>query len=274
MKRFFVIAGFFLVMSMPVKAELLMPEAGQTLGAGGHLHMHRVVVVDENAPEQALTVGQYGKVEVDALDANTLEVQRVDAAEIDVAALSIAGDQVTASAFELNQAVFADPAGSIQMYAGNAVPQGWLLCDGSAVSRSAYAALFAAIGTTFGNGDGSTTFNLPDIRGRVAIGRNSSDSDFNSIGETGGEKEHMLTIDEMPSHKHDLYGEEDDLDDDARGRGIYSDDGNYHGIIGAGSGIWGASDSAGRENYIASTGGDQPHNNLQPYIVLNYIIKY
>lgn len=273
MKRFLVFFSVFWGLSTPVRAELLMPEAGQTLGAGGHLHMHRVVVVDENAPEQALTVGQYGEVDVDALNVNTLQVQEVDAAEIDVVALSISGDQVNASAAELNRAVFIDPPGSIQMYAGSTAPQGWLLCDGSAVSRSTYAALFAAIGTTFGTGDGSTTFNLPNLKGRAVIGQDPSDTDFNSIGKTGGEKEHILTIDEMPSHKHDLYG--DDVHDaDSNLKGIYQHtDSGYNGIVGYSSGIWGSADPEGRE-YIANTGGDQPHNNLQPYIVMNYIIKY
>ena len=273
MKRFLVFFSVFWGLSTPVRAELLVPEAGQTLGAGGHLHMHRVVVVDENAPEQALTVGQYGEVDVDALNVNTLQVQEVDAAEIDLAALSIAGEQMTASAPELNRSVFADPPGSIQMYAGSSAPQGWLFCDGSAVSRSTYAVLFAAIGTTFGTGDGSTTFNLPNLKGRAVVGRDPSDTDFNSIGKTGGEKEHILTINEMPSHGHDLYGE-DREDVDSNLNGIYdSAASGWKGIVGYGNGIWGSADYAGRE-YIANTGGDQPHNNLQPYIVMNYIIKY
>lgn len=69
-----------------------------------------------------------------------------------------------------------------------------LRANGSAVSRTTYAALFAVIGTTFGSGDGSTTFNLPDLEARVVIGQDSSDSSFNSLGETGGAKTHVHSL--------------------------------------------------------------------------------
>ena len=73
-------------------------------------------------------------------------------------------------------------AGMIQMFAGSTAPTGWLMCDGSAVSRTTYATLFAVIGTTYGTGDGSTTFNLPDLRGRMPLGSSSS----HSLASTGG----------------------------------------------------------------------------------------
>ena len=76
------------------------------------------------------------------------------------------------------------PAGSIMAWGTNTPPANWLLCDGSAVSRSTYASLFAIIGTQFGTGDGSTTFNLPDLRGRVAVGKNAGT--FGTLGATGG----------------------------------------------------------------------------------------
>lgn len=94
------------------------------------------------------------------------------------------------------------PVGSILATARSTAPDGWLLCDGSAVSRSTYAALFAAIGTTFGSGNGSTTFNLPDLRGRVIAGIDSSQAEFDARGETGGAKTHTLTSAQMPSHSH------------------------------------------------------------------------
>ena len=73
------------------------------------------------------------------------------------------------------------PAGTMQMFAGNTIPAGWLLCDGSAVSRTNYAKLFSAIGTTWGTGDGSTTFNLPNSIGRFAEGAATSGS-YKSAG--------------------------------------------------------------------------------------------
>lgn len=81
-------------------------------------------------------------------------------------------------------------------------PQGFLLEDGSAVSRTVYADLFALIGTKFGSGDGSTTFNLPNSRGKATIGRDTRDADYDQVGDTSGAKTHTLTIAEMPAHTH------------------------------------------------------------------------
>ena len=151
------------------------------------------------------------------------------------------------------------PVGVITAYAGDTAPNGWLICDGSAVSRTTYANLFSVIGTTYGTGDGSTTFNIPDLQGRVPVGYKSSDTSFDTIGETGGEKTHTLTIDEMPSHKHgmpiDSY-----INTDAQTN--YPQGGHVR------------NGSAGVNYDTNSTGGGQPHNILQPYIVMNYIISY
>ena len=93
------------------------------------------------------------------------------------------------------------PAGSIMAWANATAPQNWLVCDGSAVARATYPALFAAIGTTYGLGDNATTFNLPDLRGRVPVGL-STDTEFNTIGKTGGAKTHTLLSSEIPAHTH------------------------------------------------------------------------
>ena len=149
------------------------------------------------------------------------------------------------------------PVGSIVAYSSTTIPTNWLLCDGRAISRTEYALLFSIIGTTFGVGDGSTTFNLPNLKGRVPVGVDSSQTEFDTLGETGGEKTHTLTVDEMPSHQHALT--------------IDSSEGSYHA-----SGVDWMTGSAMRHyagDMISSTGGDQPHNNLQPYQTTNYIIK-
>ena len=91
-------------------------------------------------------------------------------------------------------------AGMIYMFAGNSAPSGYLMCDGSAVSREDYSLLFAVIGTAFGNGDGSTTFNLPDLSGRVAMGASQS----HAQGSTGGTETCTLTVDNLPSHLHEV----------------------------------------------------------------------
>lgn len=92
--------------------------------------------------------------------------------------------------------------GAITMWSTATAPDGWLLCNGGAVSRVDYETLFTVIGTTYGGGDGSTTFNLPNLKGRTPVGLDGGDGSFNSLGKTGGEKTHTLTISEMPSHTH------------------------------------------------------------------------
>ena len=140
------------------------------------------------------------------------------------------------------------PTGSIIMYGAATAPTGWLLCDGSAVSRTTYADLFAIIGTTFGVGNGSTTFNLPDLRDRFVVGAGTS---YNN-NDTGGEATHVLTIEEMPAHSHGISV----------------------GIEGYGStpGIWQSYKFSHNIN-TTSVGGNQGHNNLPPYIGLTFIIK-
>lgn len=161
------------------------------------------------------------------------------------------------------------PAGAMTATAAAAAPTGWLLCDGSLVSRATYADLFAAIGTTYGAGDGSTTFALPNGKGRVIVGRDAAVGAFDTLGETGGEIEHQLTIPEMPMHQHQQTF-------------------STHAIAaGGGSTIGGMTNSGGNQsgaaqqhtNYSGGITGTTdpgesiPHNNLQPYIVANLIIK-
>lgn len=148
------------------------------------------------------------------------------------------------------------PIGSISAYGGENIPTNWLKCNGQAVSRADYPELFNTIGTTYGSGDGSTTFNLPNISERVIVG-NNGDGEF-SLGNTGGEKEHTLTINEMPSHTH-LYRTSVGA-------------GNAEGTLNMGD-LTGGVITGTYGNAIQNTGGSQAHNNMQPYIALNYIIK-
>lgn len=143
------------------------------------------------------------------------------------------------------------PTGVVVPYAGKTAPSGWLLCQGQAVSRSTYSALFAVIGTTFGSGDGSTTFNLPDLRGRVAVG---VASDANFLGTTAGEKVVTLSIDQIPTHSHQ-YSFRDIVSATAQS-------GSSYGIP-----------SKTNRYDASSTGGGQSHNNIQPSLYLNYLVK-
>ncbi len=157
------------------------------------------------------------------------------------------------------------PAGIIKPYAGNNVPGGYLLCDGSAVSRTTYAGLFETIGTTYGEGDGSTTFNLPDLSGRTIIGTSSS----YELASTGGEEEHTLTISEMPSHSHNP-----NYWDIVSSPGGNSGDVYSYWLSGGGT-ISTYATASSRQSYATSTtGGSAAHNNMQPYVTGNYIIRY
>lgn len=151
------------------------------------------------------------------------------------------------------------PIGGIIAFDSDTIPNGWLLCDGRAVSRTKYAELFKAIGTKHGSGDGSTTFNLPNPKGRTLVGKNSSDTDFNELGKTGGEKTHTITVDEMPSLTYDIQTA------DPNGS---TPNGEYLGY-GSNSDI----KSRTYTSKITTNAGNQPHNNLQPYLVTNFIIK-
>jgi microcystin-dependent protein len=153
--------------------------------------------------------------------------------------------------------VTATPIGSLQMYAAATAPGGWLICDGSAVSRATYAALFAAIGTSWGVGDGSTTFNLPDLRGRspVAAGQGSGLTS-RTVAQTGGAETHALSVEQMPAHNHLL-------------RLTFNGVGSTPTVLPAGNGFTGEDAGAMR-----TAGGGQAHNNMQPFAVVNFIIKF
>ena len=144
------------------------------------------------------------------------------------------------------------PPGIVDMWGGQmtAIPAGWLLCDGSAVSRTTFTGLFAAIGTTFGPGDGSTTFNLPSSRDRFPVGAGSA----YAVGATGGEASHTLTAAEIPAHTHGVPVPDTAVD--------------------AASGSARPRPSGTRTNTSdGGTGGGGAHNNLPPYLGFALIIK-
>ena len=147
-------------------------------------------------------------------------------------------------------------SGMIILYGGaaDAIPSGFVLCDGSAVSRSTYAALFAVVGTTHGSGNGSTTFNLPDLRGKFVVGHHPSNGDYD-VGDTGGEESVTLTVDQIPPHSH-----------------VYK---NQVAIINASQRPWPANNNDCRldDADTSSTGGGQSHENRPPYYALMFIVK-
>lgn len=146
--------------------------------------------------------------------------------------------------------------GLVLPYAGSTAPYGFLMCDGSAVSRSTYIGLFTLIGTTYGPGNGTTTFNLPDMRGRFPVGK-SGETEFLVLNKKGGAKEVTLTEAQMPKHNHNVTYR------------VGANVGSYYGQP-----PYTTNAGVASVNTTDITGSGQAHNNLPPYITLNYVIKY
>jgi microcystin-dependent protein len=143
----------------------------------------------------------------------------------------------------------------IRMTAG-ATPDGWLICAGQAISRTVYSDLFASIGVSYGSGDGSTTFNIPDLRGRTPIGAGAGPGlSSRIIGQSIGFETHTLNSSELGAHAHGGVATGSFSQQSAGGVGI-----SFLTALTIGN--------------SADAGGNQPHNNMQPSLVVNYIIKY
>ncbi|MDD2992973.1 MAG: tail fiber protein [Pygmaiobacter sp.] len=155
---------------------------------------------------------------------------------------------------------FLQPTGTMVIYAGANAPNGWLVCNGATISRTTYADLFGILGTTYGAGDGSTTFAVPDMRGRVGVGIGGSG--VTTLGQTGGEQTHVITVTEMPQHDH-------------RQKNSGIGGGESHAITNNGGIlVWSTAAASTDENLKTfETGGNGAHNNMQPYVGINYIIK-
>lgn len=185
----------------------------------------------------------------------------------------------------------ATPVGSSVDYWGTTAPNGWLFCAGQAISRTTYSALFTALGTTYGEGDGSTTFNLPDCQGRVVAGKDdmsgtsanrltdqSGGLDGDTLGDTGGSETHTLTEAQLASHTH---------------TGTTASNGAHTHTVGPlNEGVVVSTDGIAQNGYYRnsdtlttssggahthtftsnSTGSGSAHNNVQPTIIANKII--
>lgn len=161
------------------------------------------------------------------------------------------------------------PVGHILAFAGSEPPDHYLLCYGQEVLIEQYPALYDLINTTFGAGDSAfwaesnlppTTFNLPDLRGRTLVGTGDMGGEASDVvtqhhvgqGQTGGEEFHLLLLEEIPSHSHGYNG----------------------GLIGSdGTGNNGFVQSGAQAKQTSLVGGGQPHNNMQPYMGINFIIR-
>lgn len=187
-------------------------------------------------------------------------------------------------AINLSQFQTGTPVGSVVDFAGSTAPATWLLCFGQAVSRTDYASLFAVIGTTFGAGNGSTTFNLPDARGRVSAGKDdmggadaqrlSTLAGAKTVGGNGGAQTHSLVLGEIPAHDHS----------GATGiSGSFTQ--TFFNVVANLTGTFSflGSGQSGFANLVVNgpahshpiplQGGNGSHNNIQPTLILNKIIK-
>lgn len=193
------------------------------------------------------------------------------------------------------------PPGTLVDFAGSAAPSGWLLCYGQAISRSTYSALFTAIGINFGAGDGSTTFNVPDLRGRVTVGKDNmggaaanrmttggSGVDGATLGANGGSQTVTLSQTEMPSHTHtqnahthtqnahDHLGQAFSLNPTNPSGTNFGTRDYAAGPVSSYANFLTGTTTATNQNTTAvnqNTGGGAAHNNTQPSTIINKIIK-
>jgi microcystin-dependent protein len=202
------------------------------------------------------------------------------------------------------------PSGSVMDYAGATAPAGWLLCFGQAISRTTYAPLFTAIGTVYGAGDGSTTFNLPDCRGRVSAGKDdmggtsanrltglSGGVNGDTLGGTGGAESHTLTEAQLAGHTHagstagagnhthftlsslapNIGFPNNNVS--ATNSPTYTNQTGSYTLVSrsdnptADIGITGGTGAHTHTVTVASSGSNEAHNNVQPTIIFNKIIK-
>lgn len=156
--------------------------------------------------------------------------------------------------------------GEIRMFAGNFAPVGWAFCNGALLSISENPTLFQLIGTTYG-GDGQSTFALPDLQGRFPMHMGSGIAGTFVIGQTGGEERVTLTANQMPAHSHTPMA-------NAAGGGT-----SPAGSVWAGNPDVAQFASPAQINgqmnsqSIGSAGGSQPHDNMVPFLAINFIIS-
>lgn len=156
------------------------------------------------------------------------------------------------------------PIGVMMIWSTDIAPKDWLLCYGQAISRTTYARLFEVVGTTYGVGDGSTTFNIPDFRGRISLGKDNmggvsanriTNAQADTIGGSSGAENHTLTVAQLATHTHPI--------------GVWKDTGGI-----GDEHLYHFQGTQLDTNYTNSTGSNSAHNNVQPYLTNNYIIKY
>lgn len=180
------------------------------------------------------------------------------------------------------------PVGSMLDWPGSSAPTGWLLCYGQAISRTTYVGLYTVLGTTYGSGDGSTTFNLPDCRGRIGVGKDNMGGsaasrittggcgiDGTTLGAVGGEQTHTLITAELAAHSHGVTdpGHTHNVNNQGNLFGIRNDLNTGSGFTPSTNAISAISVQSNTTGItVDSAGSGTAHNNVQPTLIVNKII--
>lgn len=162
--------------------------------------------------------------------------------------------------------LFLPHPGDLMATATATARSGWLLCNGAEVSLVDYHDLWEAIGTTYGGGSEPDLFKLPDLRGRVPVGVDGSAGRLtanDALGQSGGAEKHTLSVGEMPSHDHGT---------DLPSTSFVTKTDSFDGSVTVGGGGTGVAGNGARV-VSQQKGGGQAHNNMQPYLVINWLIK-
>ena len=158
--------------------------------------------------------------------------------------------------------------GEIRMFAGNFAPAGWAFCAGQLLSIAENDTLFTLIGTTYG-GDGQSTFALPDLRGRIPIHQGQGPGlSSHTIGESSGSENVTLTVNQMPTHPHAFMGTSSNASAANPANAVVAAPSTidlYRPATVPGTNL--------AANALGTVGGSQPHDNLQPYLCVSFIIS-
>ncbi len=151
------------------------------------------------------------------------------------------------------------------MFGGDYAPQGWALCNGQILSISEYDTLYSLIGTTYG-GDGQVTFALPDLRGRIPLnqGKNPSTGTTYVVGEKNGVESVTLTVSQLPAHSHTVHASSQPGTQNSPTNAVWAKNAQQYSAN--------AADGLMNVSSLGSVGGNQPHSNLMPFTVINFII--
>lgn len=227
---------------------------------------HDLTVVNDQTVRGDLTVEDNLAVGIDHTVGRDLTVERNLIIDGDTTAANVYATQFYLRGLLNNYLLV--PYGTIIQSAAVTVPDGWLLCDGASILKATYLNLFNAIGYVYGGS--ALYFNVPDMRGRVAVGTGDGagvELTNRVLGSSGGAETHTLSVGEMPAHNHGSNSTD--------GYGLMYSDGNDTQDADVNF-------TAGEPNLYAGlrtlvinpTGSGLPHNNMQPFLVLNYLIKY